>query len=105
MVNPAIDAALLVGAPVLAASAVGSVSAVKFACADRNRRAAMRKAWAVRRTWSKTAVRVGLFQTDKSAKVGQAVPLSGSCGRRSPSRSSSSLRWWCGRMTSAWSST
>lgn len=77
MVTPALDAVLMVGAPVLAASAVGTVSAVKFVCADANRRAAMRKAWAVRRTWSKTAVRVGLFQTDKSAKVGQAVPLSG----------------------------
>lgn len=44
---------------------------------DRDRKAALRLSWRVRATWKRTAMRVGLYQTDHASKVGSAVPLDG----------------------------
>ena len=77
MVGPVLDAVALCGAPVLLGGTVASGSAVRYVRASTERRAAMRCAWRVRRTWNKTAVRVGLSQTDMSARVGEGIPLSG----------------------------
>ncbi|WP_194910243.1 hypothetical protein [Catenulispora rubra] len=52
-------------------------SGVSYIRSDRDRRAALRLAWRVRATWKKTAMRVGLYQTDHASKVGSAVPLDG----------------------------
>lgn len=50
------------------------VTSGRFALAESERRAAMRKAWAIRCTWRRTAVRTGLCQTEHAAKVGGDIP-------------------------------
>jgi len=77
MVNPELIAPALVGIPTAVATAVGASSTVRYLCADRNRKAAMRCGIRVRATWKRTALQVGLFQVDKAAKVGESVPLPG----------------------------
>jgi len=54
-----------------------TASAVVYVRADGHKKAAMRKGWRVRSTWRRTALRVGLYQTDESSKVGSDVPLDG----------------------------
>ena len=68
----------LVGAvAALPPAGVAVTSAVRYALADPDRRAVLRKAYRIRATWRRTAVRVGLFQADHGAKVGAEVPLVG----------------------------
>ena len=64
--------ALTVGAPLVLAY---GTTAVRYAMVDAEQRAVMRKAWAIRSTWRRTAARVGLIQTDHAAKVGADIPL------------------------------
>jgi DNA segregation ATPase FtsK/SpoIIIE, S-DNA-T family len=77
MVTAAVDAALLVGAPVALATVTASASAVRYVVADGNKQAAMRCSWRIRLTWKRTALMVGLVQTDQSAKLGEQIPLDG----------------------------
>lgn len=64
--------ALTVAAPLVLAY---GTTAVRYAMVDSQQRAVMRKAWAIRSTWRRTAARVGLIQTDHAAKVGADIPL------------------------------
>lgn len=75
MVSPGLDAALLVGTPVLTMAVTGTASGVRYVMADGNKQASLRLAWRVRRTWKRTAVMVGLVQTNESAKLGEQIPL------------------------------
>jgi len=67
----------LAAAPPVAIVLTSAASTVVYARADAPKRAALRKAWYVRATWRRTALRVGLYQTDESSKVGADVPLDG----------------------------
>lgn len=107
------EALALLGVVTAPPTGVAVTSAVRYALSDSERRAVLRKAWRIRATWRRTAVRVGLFQSEHGAKVGAEVPLVGemrSAGRekllvpriRSPRRLRVS-RWTCARsVRSAW---
>lgn len=70
------EALALLGAVTAAPpAAVAVTSATRYALSDRDRQAVLRKAWRIRATWRRTAVRVGLFQAVHGAKVGAEVPL------------------------------
>lgn len=78
------ELALIAGAvPALGLAVPYSVSGAVYLRADSQGRAVLRKAWRIRRTWRRTAVRVGLCQTDKAAKVGGDIPLAGELRRSS----------------------
>lgn len=49
---------------------VVAVSAVKYCAADALGRAVLRKVWRIRFTWRRTALRLGLYQTDQAASAG-----------------------------------
>ena len=74
MVNPEVASALLCGGPVAVGAAVYTTSAVRYVRSSRERKAAIRRAWIIRRRWKKTAMRVGLYQTDKATRVGEIGP-------------------------------
>ena len=46
----------------------------RYALTGPDRRALMRKAWQIRGTWRRSAIRVGLCQTEYAAKVGADIP-------------------------------
>lgn len=69
------------GALPLGMSTVVTVSVARYLHADEAERAALRKAWRIRSTWRRTALRCGLYQADNAAKVGAEVPLSGELRR------------------------
>ena len=46
----------------------------RYAFTGPDRRALMRKAWQIRANWRRTAIRVGLCQTEHAAKVGADIP-------------------------------
>ena len=70
------EALALVGAvTTLPPAAVAATSATRYVLSDAERRRVLRKAWRIRATWRRTAVRVGLFQAEHGAKVGSEVPL------------------------------
>jgi len=74
MVNPEVASAVLCGGPVAVGAAVYTTSAVRYVRSSKERKAAIRRAWIVRRRWKKTAMRVGLYQTDKATRVGEIGP-------------------------------
>jgi S-DNA-T family DNA segregation ATPase FtsK/SpoIIIE len=71
-----VEALALVSAVTAAPPAAVAVTSVtRYALSDSERRAVLRKAWRIRATWRRTAIRVGLFQAEHGAKVGAEVPL------------------------------
>lgn len=60
-----------------------TVTGIRFLTADANRKQVMRRGWYIRATWRRTAVRIGLVQTDHAAKVGADIPLAGELRRGS----------------------
>lgn len=81
MVNSIDLAAATVSAPALLAAVTASASGVVYVRASADKRAAMRTAWRVRRSWQRTAREVGLSQIDQSAKLGAEIPLPGEMRR------------------------
>lgn len=80
--NPESASALLCGGAALLGGAVYTVPGVRYMRGSKERRAAIRRAWIVRHTWQKTAMRVGLYQTDKATRVGEIGPSTGSDASR-----------------------
>ena len=69
------EALAILGAVTAPPACVAVTSATKYVLSDPERRAVLRKAWRIRATWRRTAIRVGLFQAEHGAKVGAEVPL------------------------------
>jgi DNA segregation ATPase FtsK/SpoIIIE, S-DNA-T family len=70
-----------VGGPAALGLLSYSVTGVRYVSSGPDRKAVMRKGWLIRRTWHRTAVRVGLVQTDHASKVGADIPLPGELRR------------------------